>query len=151
MNCRNVIIILMLILLGIAVASKSSPSKENYGDVYYNKGLNTKTLTRPTFNSNLDPRNLNVRSDPYSYGGYIKGTTPNVGNMASNNKISSFRMGDATAVGDQTISQALDAGMNDAANSVSYNDNVTDSVTQQISTTEMPSQKQCNRNQCIEL
>jgi hypothetical protein len=60
------------------------PAKEGYQDLYYNQ--NMPTVSRPQFMSNLDPNNMNMRSDPYAYGGFIRGDSPAVGNLAATNQ-----------------------------------------------------------------
>ena len=122
--------ILVILVVTLIMCGCSYKKKERYANVYYNKDLDS-TLTRPTFNSNLDPRNMNVRSDPYVYGGYIKGASPNVENLASYNKISSSHEGfggvregfnsvPSQETGNAVFRGDYVAGMNDAAQYVNY-------------------------------
>ena len=131
-NSRTVLFGLLIILVGALIfCSCNQKKREGYGNVYYNKGLDPTTLSRPTFSSNLDPRNMNVRSDPYAYGGYIKGASPDKGNLASYNKIASYQSGGSregfdNVPSDQTTgavsSGRYTAGMNDALSYVDYTD-----------------------------
>ena len=140
LNSRTFLFGLLIILVGaLILCSCNDKRREGYGNVYYNKGLDPSTLARPTFNSNLDPRNMNVRSDPYAYGGYIKGASPSKENLASYNKIASHRReGFGPVTGDQTIdavsSGKYTAGMNDALAYVEYIDSEYDGLPGSIPT-----------------
>jgi hypothetical protein len=80
---NTIILVVVGLILGGLYFNKSS--KEGYADVWYNGGLDSTVLQRPTFNSNLDPNNMTLRSDPYVYGGFLKGQSPNTGVLAANN------------------------------------------------------------------
>ena len=86
---KTILLCLIVFLFGALIYCNYNKKKENYADVYYNKELNSDILTRPSFNSNLDPNNMNLRFDPNVYGGFIKGNSPSVDNLASYNKMSS--------------------------------------------------------------
>jgi len=60
---------------------------EGYGDVYFNPELSGTMYTRPTFVSNLDPNNPNLRFDPNAPGGFIRGNSPPTGMLAATNTI----------------------------------------------------------------
>jgi len=60
---------------------------EGYGDVYFNPELSGTIYTRPTFSSNLDPNNPNLRFDPNAPGGFIRGNSPPTGMLAATNTI----------------------------------------------------------------
>jgi hypothetical protein len=118
---------------------------EGYGDVYFNPGLNGDIYTRPTFTSNLDPNNPNLRFDPNASGGYIRGNSPPTGMLAATNTMDTragfnsssmpgasegFRVtlpsvglagGDAASL-KQVNDGVLTGGMTDAAAGVSYSD-----------------------------
>jgi hypothetical protein len=137
LNSRTLLFGLLIILVGaLILCSCDNKKREGYGNVYYNKGLDPSTLSRPTFNSNLDPQNMNVRSDPYSYGGYIRGASPGKEHLASYNKMSSprrERFDSVPAAGDQTSGQAVSngsytSGMNDALSYVEYIDSEYDGL-----------------------
>jgi hypothetical protein len=129
LNSKKVIFCLLIILVGAFIFCNCSHNKkrEGYANVYYNKGLDPTTLTRSTFNSNLDPRNMNMRSDPNVYGGYIKGSSPGKDNLASYNKVASYlpqpkREGFADQTTDAMNSGKYTGGMNDALSYVEYID-----------------------------
>lgn len=135
LNSRTILFGLLIILVGALIfCSCNQKRREGYGNVYYNKDLDPTTLTRPTFNSNLDPRNMNVRSDPYAYGGYIRGVSPDKDNLASYNKIatSGSREGFNSVPSDQTAgatsSGRYTSGMNDALSYVEYIDSEYDGL-----------------------
>lgn len=128
LNSRTVLFGLLIILVvALMMCGCSQKKREGYANVFYNKELDPATLSRPTFNSNLDPRNMNVRSDPYAYGGYIRGTSPGKENLASYNKM-------ATAGGSRREGFTSDqtsggrAGMNDALSYVEYIDSEYDGL-----------------------
>lgn len=89
LNSRKILIGLLVILVLAAIYYNYSKKKEHYADLYYNKGLDPSILTRPTFNSNLDPNNMNLRFDSNVYGGFINGNPPNPNDLASYNLTSS--------------------------------------------------------------
>ena len=82
-NTNIVIFVLILVFIGVVCYCSCKSGKEGYANLYYNGDLNDSMLTRPTFNSNLDPNNTNLRFDPYTYGGYLKGESPNVENLSN--------------------------------------------------------------------
>jgi hypothetical protein len=131
-NCRNVLIALLVIIVVAMIMTGSYGKKvEKYANVYYNKELDPTMLSRSTFNSNLDPRNMNVRSDPYAYGGYLKGGSPDQEKLASYNKVSSYQderkfnsPDTASAVGKYTGP----GKMNDAVSYIDYKDENYDST-----------------------
>lgn len=90
---RTILSLLLVVLVFSLIFCSCSPrsKREGYADVFYNADLDGRVLQRPTFNSNLDPRNMDMRSDPYAYGGFIKGNSPNIDNLASYNKIASLQ------------------------------------------------------------
>ena len=118
---------------------------EGYGDVYFNPELNGDIYTRPTFTSNLDPNNPNLRFDPNAAGGYIRGNSPPTGMLAATNTMDTragfsqsampgasegFRVtlptvglsgGDAGGL-KQVDNGQLTGGMTDAAAGVTYSD-----------------------------
>jgi hypothetical protein len=87
-NSRTILISLLLILVAFLIYCNCTKNKENYADMYYNNRLDSSISSRPTFNSNLDPNNMNLRFDPNVYGGFIKGNSPEIGNLSSENKVS---------------------------------------------------------------
>lgn len=140
LNSRTVLFGLLIILVGALIfCSCPYKKREGYGNVYYNKGLDPTILSRERFNSNLDPRNMNNRSDPYAYGGYIRGTSPGQENLASYNKVASYPSRERfsasavasdpagpTVVGDPATGAvtggSYTAGMNDALSYIEYSD-----------------------------
>lgn len=88
-NSRTILIGLLVFLVLTLIYCSCNKKKENYADVYYNKGLDPSIMTRPSFNSNLDPNNMNMRFDSNVYGGFINGNSPNPNNLASYNRVSS--------------------------------------------------------------
>jgi hypothetical protein len=120
-----VFVVFLLVVVGLVIWQYSL--KENYDNVFYNKDLNPNILTRPTFNSNLDPRNPEMYFDPNAYGGFIKGSSPNSGELGSDNTISSQSIGTPSQKVQMTSSQQVlrgkfDAGINDAGQFVKYSD-----------------------------
>lgn len=89
MSHRKILIGLLVFLVITYAYLEYTKKKEKYADVYYNKGLNQSVLARPSFNSNLDPNNMNLRFDSNVYGGFINGNSPDPGFLASNNKTAS--------------------------------------------------------------
>ncbi len=132
LSSRNIIfgVLLLLIIALVLCSCGKDKSREHYNHLYYNKDLDNSMLSRPTFNSNLDPNNKNLRFDPNVYGGYIKGTSPDVGNLASTNKISTVSGGRSregfAPVGDQTQGPMNHgeymSGVNDAGAYTTYSD-----------------------------
>jgi len=88
-NSRTILIGLLAILVLALIYCSCNKKKEHYADLYYNKGLDSSIMTRPSFNSNLDPNNMNLRFDSNVYGGFINGNSPNVDNLASYNRVAS--------------------------------------------------------------
>lgn len=88
-NSKTILIGLLVILVVSLIYCSYNKKKENYADLYYNKGLDPSILTRPSFNSNLDPNNPNMRFDSNVYGGFINGNSPSAGNLASYNMVAS--------------------------------------------------------------
>jgi hypothetical protein len=95
LHSRTILIGLLLILVVALIYTNCNdkPKKENYADVFYNKELDSSMVSRPTFNSNLDPNNMNLRSDPNVYAGFLSGDSPDIGNLASYNRIASHSLG----------------------------------------------------------
>lgn len=89
LNSRQILIGLLVFLVLALVYCSCNKKKEHYADMYYNKGLDNSIMTRPSFNSNLDPNNMNLRFDSNVYGGFIDGNSPDIGNLATYNKTSS--------------------------------------------------------------
>jgi hypothetical protein len=104
----------------------NSTKAEHYSNVFFNKDLNSNVLSRPSFNSNLDPRNLSMLSDPNVYGGYIKGGSPQEGQLAETNTISSKAISAPQQVNLKSTQQVQQgvytAGVNDAAQYTDYSD-----------------------------
>ena len=92
-NSKIILIGLLVILVFSLIYCSCNKKKENYADLYYNKGLDPSILTRPSFNSNLDPNNPNMRFDSNVYGGFISGNSPSAGNLASYNMVASDALG----------------------------------------------------------
>ena len=123
----------------------SYTQSEGYGDVYFNPGLDGDIYTRPTFVSNLDPNNPNLRFDPNASGGYIRGDSPPTGMLAATNTVDTragfnqsampgrsegFRVtlpsvglagGDKYSL-EQVNNGQLTGGISDAASDVTYSD-----------------------------
>ena len=121
------VILGVVLFVGLLVyVHRTYQKKEGYGDVFYNADLNPNMLSRPSFNSNLDPRNETMRSDPNVYGGFIRGTSPQPGNLASTNTVSSLPMNKPQNVkfsaSQQVQNGKFSAGVNDAAQYVGYSD-----------------------------
>lgn len=89
LNSRTILIGLLVILVLALIYCSCNKKKEHYADLYYNKGLDPSIMTRPSFNSNLDPNNMNMRFDSNVYGGFINGNSPNINNLASYNRVAS--------------------------------------------------------------
>lgn len=89
LTSRTILISLLAILVLALIYCGCKKNKEHYADLYYNKGLDQSIMARPSFNSNLDPNNPNMRFDSNVYGGFINGDSPNIDNLASYNKTSS--------------------------------------------------------------
>lgn len=105
---------------------------EGYADVFYNKDMNGHMLSRPSFTSNLDPNNPDLRFDPNVYGGYIRGESPNPAMLAATNTVDTtaglvpgqsenFRVA-LPPVRSTLSSENPMTGVNDAAASVTYSD-----------------------------
>jgi len=87
MKGQNIVIGLSVLIVVGLILYMYSNKKEKYENIFFNKDLNSDMYQRPTFSSNLDPTNLNLRYDPYVYGGYIKGNSPqDSGVLASTNQ-----------------------------------------------------------------
>jgi len=127
-NSRTILISLLLILVAFLIYCNCTKKKENYADMYYNNGLDSSISSRPTFNSNLDPNNMNLRFDPNVYGGFIRGNSPEIGNLSSQNKMSTVRNTSREgfshdALGTTDAPGSHDApGTTDAAQFVAYQD-----------------------------
>lgn len=97
MNTNTILFILLLILLGALIFCSCSSKKEGYTNMFYNGDLNNSILSRPTFSSNLDPTNPNMRFDPHVYGGFIKGQSPPNEMLATSNMTNTDAGLDSTA------------------------------------------------------
>ena len=111
-------VVVIVVIIGIAVSWK----KEGYAPLYYNKGMDGNILSRGKFHANLDPTNPSLISDPNVYGGYIKGISPMVGDLAATNQEArSFALNGAkprVSLSDERNlirNGRLSAGVNDAA------------------------------------
>ena len=133
------ILVILIVLFAIFLVCKCQKKKEGYANVFYNKDLDPTTLARSSFNSNLDPRNMNMRFDPNVYGGYIKGAATPVDNLASYNQIPVETKGVKEGfdlvvpnISDQTQGAVYNgqyiAGMNDAASYVTRPDSSYESI-----------------------
>ena len=126
---------------GYTQPAAAPAQSEGYGDVYFNPALNGDIYTRPTFTSNLDPNNPNLRFDPNASGGFIRGDSPATGMLAATNTVDTRAgLGDLPAfsegfkvtlptVGLQggsnnyTVQNGVaSGGMTDAAAGVTYSD-----------------------------
>ena len=74
-DSRTVLIVLLLILLVALVLCSCKGIKENYTGMMDNSGISSLIYSPTRFHSNLDPVNPSVMSDPYAYGGFIKGAS----------------------------------------------------------------------------
>lgn len=115
--------ILVVALLMCSCSSKPTMSKrrEGYADVFTASNQqnvqNPSFLSRPSFSSNLDPNNLNVRQDPYANANYIRGASTDPENLAAYNQVSTQR--------DTTQDEMYRPGkfsVSDAANVINYSD-----------------------------
>lgn len=105
-NTKIMFVIALIVVVVFMVVYFTQRSKEGYADLYYNADLNNSILQTPTFHTNLDPRNPNMRSDPYTMGGYIKGTSPPSDMLASdNNDANSFGLSSDVTIAKSTNSK----------------------------------------------
>ncbi len=111
MTAKPIFFVILILLLACIIYCSCS-KKERYADLWYNGDLNNTMLQRPTFNSNLDPKNPNMRFDSNVYGGFIKGASPPVGYLASNNLQSGEPLGPKESI------QDLQTGRNNAYTSI---------------------------------
>jgi hypothetical protein len=117
------IIVLAIILVVVLIVGgiKCSWKKEPYDTLFYNSGIDKNIYTRGTFMDNLDPRNPNMRFDSNVYGGFIKGISPEEGDLAATNKdASSYPLNASKQTGELEPFQQVrrgqyKAGFNDAA------------------------------------
>jgi hypothetical protein len=86
MKEKLVCFVVIILLLGVVYWCSCKKSKEGYADAMYINDLDNTMLQRPTFTSNLDPSNMNLRFDPHIYGGNVRGQAPPVEALASTNK-----------------------------------------------------------------
>lgn len=71
MKTENIILgSLTILLLVIVIYSCMSKTKEKYADAFRASGLKVNQVH--SFNSNLDPSNMNMRADPNTYGGFMR-------------------------------------------------------------------------------
>lgn len=97
---------------------RANPGYEGYPNSS-NNSLNY--FSRPTFTSNLDPNNPNLRFDPHVYGGYIRGTQPEIQNLAATNTVQSTAFN--TSCGGEcrdTINGEYNTLINDSAAYIDY-------------------------------
>jgi hypothetical protein len=75
MNTNDkVLLALLAVVVGAIIFCNCKSKKEGYKQVFFNPELNT--ITNASFNSNLDPKNLNMRFDSTAYSGHTRGSAP---------------------------------------------------------------------------
>lgn len=111
-GCKSLLyVVVFLLLIYLVACGCTKPKREGF-----------ETLSRPTFSTNLDPRNMNLRSDPYAYGGFVRGVSPEVDNLASYNKMATVSGTTGSQEYGPVSGGVYKSGMNDAGSYVQYID-----------------------------
>lgn len=120
----NLVAILIVAAIAIYWFCSSNNKKERYTDTILRAtpsvgGSNLQFLSRPSFNTALDPSNPQNRFDPYSTANVLRGQSPSGENVASPNQVNSTSISNSEpANGDQTQGSVQQgqyvAGINDA-------------------------------------